>query len=602
MQELIDRVKFYGKAFKEVPVSQYTNYKYSYRSKDKILGSKLLFNLKNRLTKTSPSQEEVEAEADTLIAKLHNLAENNLHGIESDAINEYSDTAYIEGSWDKYAPSTLAYWRNVEKIDKYELADKIQVPVLSKLTGYNSREDYMNFLNSDSPASAGVHADILTYLKKEEDSFKIKSIDSAAYISAVKSLLDILPQLPFDIQKAKDIRKPLHYGSRESNYHGNDYYYYSQESDKYTYYTFDANTPNFTNAAIELTAQKPFTDLVELHCRYAQDLKNFNTNLRRSILEESGKPGILKAIREHIGKASSDQTKCWQLFPDLTLKTEKGTAKFDIITVTTHGIFAIRLQSLGSSGAFNVKVEKDGTWKKIKRNGDWTIAGQLKEMKNLKAVSDLLDSEIPIIPITVFTNDVKSISNLSSFTAIRTDKVIQTITSYPEVLNETDIKEISETLLHNCVESAESNMHNWGKYIIQQRLEIYARSCAMYPDIQPMLDLAAALADISLYPLSTTDFTVIDEPAFTLKDNLKVYQKSAKVLAREKEQARRLKKENDAKIRAEIEKSNRDKRWQEEQDAAAEWAAAEEAERRRREQEEMDNYYYYYQHDDFNSR
>lgn len=450
------------------------------------------------------------------------VSNEEVKALEKDScfLEFYNSNANKKRGW-VYAYSPLSSFRhfiNVELIDEYEIGSQVTSPVLTQPSYANDGSDYKwkiysAFLNGDLFRNAlGETGDesLFHYFTMKDDAFKIRNDEKERYILLIQDMIKSMP-LPFNIGEIHQLL------SRDGAV------YYMQNIDRVIH------TPNLSAIVASLMEQPPLQKLTEIYDTYARNFNQFSSEAKGTIIGESGERAVMEEFAFYANK--------WRILQNIRLEVNGQSVESDIIAVTPYGVFVVEVKNLGSTGSYNITVEKDGLWKKVMKNGRWKAMGSVSRQntRHLHGIEEVVNEAlqndyahwIQANSIIVFANDVVGIRNYSPNVIVRASEMVGEIRKHPICLDESQIEAIATILEQRTLEPKKYEMPNYGKDILAVYLDVYYRANALLPQIKPVLDIIETLAKIPEPPLPI-DFSVIDNnTAFSLEDNEADYEAPA---------------------------------------------------------------------------
>lgn len=448
-----------------------------------------------------------------------NTDKQQLKELENDScfLEFYKSEANRNSGW-KTAGNSFRSWYNISLIDTYEIGKQLQTPVLTHPSYTNSGSDYIwqiytSFLNRDlfqSKLKETGNESLFHYFIIKDDAFKIRNDEKERYILLIQDIIKSMP-LPFNIGEIHQLL------SRDGAV------YYMQDTDRVIH------TPNLSAIVASLMEQPPLQKLTGLYDTYARNFSQFSSEAKGTIIGESGERAVMEEFAFYANK--------WRILQNIRLEVNGQSVESDIIAVTPYGVFVVEVKNLGSTGSYNITVEKDGLWKKVMKNGRWKAMGSVSRQntRHLHGIEEVVNEAlqndyahwIQANSIIVFANDVVGIRNYSPNVIVRASEMVGEIRKHPICLDESQIEAIATILEQRTLEPKKYEMPNYGKDILAVYLDVYYRANALLPQIKPVLDIIETLAKIPDPPLPI-DFSVIDNnTAFSLEDNEADYEAPA---------------------------------------------------------------------------
>lgn len=423
----------------------------------------------------------------------------------------YNSKANRQRGWIPNGDS-FRFSENISLIDTYEIGEQLQAPVLASPSYTSNRTDYTweiysAFLNGDLFQNKLKETDnesLFHYFTIRDNTFKIKNDEKERYILLIQDIIKSM-SLPFNIEKVRHIDEP------------------------WRDYRFHIASPNLSRIGASLIKQPPFQKLTEVYDTYARNFSQFSSEAKGTIIGESGERAVMEEFAFYASK--------WRILQNIRLEVNGQSVESDIIAVTPYGVFVVEVKNLGSTGSYNITVEKDGLWKKVMKNGRWKAMGSVSRQntRHLHGIEEVVNEAlhndyahwIQANSIIVFANDVVGIRNYSPNVIVRASEMVGEIRKHPICLDESQIEAIATILEQRTLEPKKYEMPNYGKDILAVYLDIYYRANALLPQIKPVFDIIETLAQIPEPPHSI-DFSVIDNnTAFSLEDNEADYEAPA---------------------------------------------------------------------------
>lgn len=237
-------------------------------------------------------------------------------------------------------------------------------------------------------------------------------------------------------------------------------------------------------------------EFIKLEFKY-RDVKEI-INLRDSFKSYLGYrsnhiSSIAKASK--IGKAGEDSVnKFLNIYEDeifnlqnIRLEIDGNSIENDNILISKHGIFVLEVKNIGSTGGYDIKIEKDGRWLKVYKNRNTEIIGYNATMQNDRHIvylkklineklNNTIDNYIDVKGIVVIANDTITINNESDQAVYRTSEIYRYITKHNEIFKEKQMKEIKEIILSSSLEPKKYPIIDFEKEIIHNIDYIYKQA------------------------------------------------------------------------------------------------------------------------------
>lgn len=191
-----------------------------------------------------------------------------------------------------------------------------------------------------------------------------------------------------------------------------------------------------------------FNDLVDLTNQQYQDILMDYLATKRGI---DGEAYVNRVLNDYYDVINLENIR-------LEIEDKQGNIQSienDNILITRQGIFILEVKNYGSSGSYDLVIERDGRWLKRFPNGKLeaisNATGQNNRHVNYvsKLINDYLqqDSSIPVYGVVIIPNDSISIDNRDPLQDIyRASQIYQFIMSKDVVLSQDEMEQI-ETLI-----------------------------------------------------------------------------------------------------------------------------------------------------------
>lgn len=178
------------------------------------------------------------------------------------------------------------------------------------------------------------------------------------YIKIIDEILESLPQFPAAIN---DFLKKYHkidvnnftltvarqgYGWENG-----------KEIQDILYNTFVLETPNFHS----YITSDAFETLIQNYDNYLESLKSFNIDKKGTFIGAEGERQVYNELKFF--------TNNMKILQNIRLEVNGESIESDLIVICNQGIFIIEVKNLGSTGKYNITVERDGRWTKEYENG-----------------------------------------------------------------------------------------------------------------------------------------------------------------------------------------------------------------------------------------
>ena len=143
------------------------------------------------------------------------------------------------------------------------------------------------------------------------------------------------------------------------------------------------------------------------------------------------------------------------VLPNLRLEVDGESIENDFVLVTPYGIYVLEVKNLGSSGGYELRIEKDGRWSKIYNGGiepmDSPVHQNERHILYLEKyingeLGRELDDYLRVQGMIVIANDKVNIVNESDNLILRYTNVMSTLRREPVIMKEAEMKQIGEIL------------------------------------------------------------------------------------------------------------------------------------------------------------
>lgn len=279
------------------------------------------------------------------------------------------------------------------------------------------------------------------------------------YIKIIDEILESLPQFPAAIN---DFLKKYHkidvnnftltvarqgYGWENG-----------KEIQDILYNTFVLETPNFHS----YITSDAFETLIQNYDNYLESLKSFNIDKKGTFIGAEGERQVYNELKFF--------TNNMKILQNIRLEVNGESIESDLIVICNQGIFIIEVKNLGSTGKYNITVERDGRWTKEYENGKsetmssitqqniWHIHG-IETIIN-DALGNSGDNWLEAHSLIVFANDTINIKNESNSVIIRKTEIVNEIRRHERVLNEDKIEQIYHILQENNLPPLDYEIEN----------------------------------------------------------------------------------------------------------------------------------------------
>ena len=167
------------------------------------------------------------------------------------------------------------------------------------------------------------------------------------------------------------------------------------------------------------------------------------------------------------------------ILPNIRLEVEGESIESDFVVISPWGVHILEVKNLGSSGAFDLVIEKDGRWSQVRGYHKETMDSPVHQnerhivyMEKLvnRELGRGIDDRIMIQGMVVLANNKVDIKNFSDNVIKRYDNIIGTIRSGEKVLKETDMKQIAEILKKYALPVKEYSAPNYFKLFFETKI------------------------------------------------------------------------------------------------------------------------------------
>lgn len=158
----------------------------------------------------------------------------------------------------------------------------------------------------------------------------------------------------------------------------------------------------------------------------------------------------------------------------IRLEVEGNSIENDNILITRRGIFVLEVKNIGSTGSYNIKIEKDGRWSKEFTNGKSEIINfdattqndrhvvYLKRFINKKLNRDI-DNYIDIEGLVIIANNKINIENYSEQPVYRMQEIYRHISKHDILFTGKEMLEIKDIILKNSLPPKKVNVVDYYK-------------------------------------------------------------------------------------------------------------------------------------------
>jgi len=399
---------------------------------------------------------------------------------------------------------------------------------------------------------------VMLLLKSDKENLYVQNSIREIYLEVIHALEKTKP-ICFDIKNVFGLDKPIL--KRR---------YYNKYNQEWVEYHFDV--PCFQESVHSILVSEEFQRLVRLNEMYQKKLQEFESDLKGTVIGAQGERQVLESLNDFAEIIGKNKMK---ILSNVRFEQNGKTLESDFIVVCPNGVFALEVKNLGSTGSYNVTVEKDGLWKKVMKNGRWkqmpdSISRQNE--RHLMGIEQIINSKlnsstenwISAKSLIVFANNVVGIRNYSNNVIIRDSEIMTEIRKNPICFNEKQIKEIADILQSENLPAKEYKMENWAKKFLSLHYEIAERAQNLLPIIQPYIDIMTAY--------TYKEYTEIPFPKYqqkadmiTLADDESEYHKSDEEIAQDKAEEQ-IRRQNEKETRERQEEEDYNSDYQSEED------------------------------------
>lgn len=159
------------------------------------------------------------------------------------------------------------------------------------------------------------------------------------------------------------------------------------------------------------------------------------------------------------------------------LEVEGNSIENDNILITRRGIFVLEVKNIGSTGSYNIKIEKDGRWTKEFTNGKSEVINfdattqndrhvvYLKRFINKKLNRDI-DNYIDIEGLVIIANNIINIKNYSEQPVYRMQEIYRHISKHNILFSGKEMLEIKNIIIQNSLPPKKVNIIDYYKELI----------------------------------------------------------------------------------------------------------------------------------------
>lgn len=469
-----------------------------------------------------------EEQEDELTKKLYSIKAE--YGLSKDlryCMNIYSD--------DVRNQNPLSYLESrIELMQEFDSSDKVQYPITQVPEKSNLNRGILLSKLEDSNLFKDIvlkvgDATLFDVLKQKQDEIYVNNDEREKYLNVVVLLLEKIEKIKFKIELISDIGIEL----------------LLLKGEEYVPYIY----PKLRDSITPIIQSDEYTELKKLNVFYKEELKQFNNDLKGTLIGANGEREVLKTLTDFAEISGKDKIR---ILPNIRLEPNGKSVESDFIVVCPNGVFALEVKNLGSTGSYNITVEKDGLWKKVMKNGRWkqmpdSISRQNE--RHLMGIEQVINSQmgnsteswIEAKSLIVFANNVVGIRNYSNNVIIRDSEIMTEIRKHPICLNEQQINQIAEILLAESLPAKKYKMENWMNKLVGVHLELAQRTKEIYPYVQKYIEIASAYNYKILDDATRRNYEVVPEE-LSLADDESEYQKSPEEIEQEKraEQERQM--------------------------------------------------------------
>lgn len=452
-------------------------------------------------------------------------------------------------------------WYRIHFVQMFEDVIKYPVAHTPEEKEINREKLVANLLNStvfqrvvDKTKVSNKKGLIKLLLSKENILF-VDNDEREEYFRVIQELLESIPQVKFNIKAVSELGESIFI---EEDIEGERYY---------------LKFPNLKAAVTPVLDSEAYKKIVDLNEVYETNLKAFNSDLKGTLIGAEGEREVAKTLKDFEQLVGREKMR---ILPNIRMEPNGQSVESDFIVVCQYGVFALEVKNLGSTGSYNITVEKDGLWKKVMKNGHWkempdSISRQNE--RHLMGIEQVINSKmgnstenwIEAKSLIVFANNVVGIRNYSDNIIIRDSEIMTEIRKNPIYLNEQQINQIAEILIAESLPAKKYKMENWMDRLVAVHLELAQRTQDIYPYLQDYIDIMTAFNYKMNLGFSLPDYQVSQE-IVSLADDESEYQQSAQELEEERraEQQRQMEAQRLARKREESYQYNNQSVYEEE--------------------------------------
>ena len=162
------------------------------------------------------------------------------------------------------------------------------------------------------------------------------------------------------------------------------------------------------------------------------------------------------------------------ILPNIRIEVDGESSEMDYIVISPYGVYSLEVKNLAETGAYDVLIEKDGRWNKIKKGVKKPMKSpdtqnerhivHLETMIN-RALGRNLDDYIRVKGMIVIANDQVTIKNYNDDCIVkRYDYVMQAIRQNDIVLKESEMKQIATAIKDAELEHKPYSLEFKGNY------------------------------------------------------------------------------------------------------------------------------------------
>lgn len=253
--------------------------------------------------------------------------------------------------------------------------------------------------------------------------------------------------------------------------------------------TITLDTPNFHSTI----TSDDFVVLAQEYDDYMDNLKRFDIDKKGTYIGAEGERQVYNELQFF-----SNNMKILQ---NIRLELNGESIESDLIVICNQGIYIIEVKNLGSTGKYNISVERDGRWIKEYENGKSETMPSITQqnMRHIHGIETIVnhafgnssDNWLEAHSIIVFANDKVDIKNESSSVIVRKTEIINEIRRHERVLNEDQINRICDILQEKNLPPLDYEIENWYDKIVVshfcllvkiKELEQHLNSCMAFYD------------------------------------------------------------------------------------------------------------------------